>query len=144
MPVTNTEIECARNIALLYYLGRIGCKPQKNSIQDCEPIRKADINRALSLQDEKLLTSTLAFLSSIRDDAMSVTAVCVEEKKSSVVVMVAANTKDSHNSSSYLDAVKEGFDKIFRSLNQETPGQYLLRAFIVGLSVSSSLCVEAE
>ncbi|QKD51490.2 uncharacterized protein FOBCDRAFT_198841 [Fusarium oxysporum Fo47] len=121
MPVTNTEIECARNIALLYYLGRIGCKPQKNSIQDCEPIRKADINRALSLQDEKLLTSTLAFLSSIRDDAMSVTAVCVEEKKSSVVVMVAANAKDSHNSSSYLDAVKEGFDKIFRSLNRETP-----------------------
>ncbi|EXM08239.1 hypothetical protein NOF04DRAFT_12669 [Fusarium oxysporum II5] len=127
MSVTNTEIECARNIALLYYLGRIGCKPQKNSIQDCEPIRKADINRALSLQDEKLLTSTLAFLSSIRDDAMSVTAVCVEEKKSSVVVMVAANAKDSHNSSSYLDAVKEGFDKIFRSLNRETPDAFQIK-----------------
>ncbi|CVK93133.1 hypothetical protein FPRO04_01106 [Fusarium proliferatum] len=121
MSETNTEIECARNIALLYYLGRIGCKPQKNSIQDCEPICKADINRALSLQDEKSLTSTLAFLSSIRDDAMRVTAVCVEEKKSGVVVMIAANAKHSHNSSPYLDAVKEGFDKIFRSLNRETP-----------------------
>ncbi|KAG5804322.1 hypothetical protein H9Q74_010672 [Fusarium xylarioides] len=121
MSVTNTEIKCARNIALLYYLGRNGCKPQRNSFQDCEPTRKADINRALSLQDEKLLTSTLAFLSSIRDDAMRVTAVCVEEKKSSIVVMVAANAKDTHNSSSYLGAVKEGFDKIFRSLSQETP-----------------------
>ncbi|KAF5630821.1 hypothetical protein F52700_7040 [Fusarium sp. NRRL 52700] len=70
---------------------------------------------------EKLLTSTLAFLSSIRDDAMRVTAVCVEEKKSSLVVMVAANAKDSRNSASYLDAVKEGLDKIFRSLSQETP-----------------------
>lgn len=123
MSVTNTEIECARNIALLYYLGRIGCKPQKNSIQHCEPICKADINRALSLQDEKSLTSTLAFLSSIRDDAMRVTAVCVEEKKAGVVVMIAANAKHSHNSSPYLDAVKEGFDKIFRSLNRETPGK---------------------
>ncbi|QGI61946.1 uncharacterized protein FFB20_04874 [Fusarium fujikuroi] len=121
MSVTNTEIECARNIALLYYLGKIGCKPQKNSIQDCEPICKADINRALSLQDEKSLTSTLAFLSSIRDDAMRVTAVCVEEKKSGVVVMIAANAKHNLNSSPYLDAVKEGFDKIFRSLNRETP-----------------------
>ncbi|EWG48207.1 hypothetical protein FVEG_16242 [Fusarium verticillioides 7600] len=117
MSMPNTEIECARNIALLYYLGRIGCKPQRNSIQDCEPMCKADINRALSLQDEKLLTSTLAFLSSIRDDAMRVTAVCVEENKSSVVVMVTANAKDSHNSPSYFDAAKEGFDKIFRSLS---------------------------
>jgi acyl-CoA hydrolase len=75
------------------------------------------------LQDEKLLTSTLAFLSSIRDDALKVTAVCVEEKKSSVVVMVAANAKDSHSSSSYLDAVKEGFDRIFKLLNWETPGE---------------------
>ncbi|RBA10928.1 hypothetical protein FPRO05_05517 [Fusarium proliferatum] len=127
MSETNTEIECARNIALLYYLGRIGCKPQKNSIEDCEPICKADINRALSLQDEKSLTSTLAFLSSIRDDAMRVTAVCVEEKKSGVVVMIAANAKHSHNSSPYLDAVKEGFDKIFRSLNRETPDDFQIK-----------------
>jgi hypothetical protein len=118
MSMPNTQIECARNIVLLYYLGRIGCKPQRNSIQDCEPMCKADINRALSLQDEKLLASTLAFLSSIRDDAMRATAVCIEENKSSVVVMVAANAKDSHNSPSYLDAAKEGFDKIFRSLSR--------------------------
>ncbi|KAF5693499.1 hypothetical protein FDENT_1974 [Fusarium denticulatum] len=77
--------------------------------------------QALSLKDEKLLTSTLAFLSSIQDDAMRVTAACVEEKKSSVVEMVAASAKGSHHSSSYLDAVTEGFDKIFRSLSRETP-----------------------
>ncbi|KAF5577292.1 hypothetical protein FPCIR_12177 [Fusarium pseudocircinatum] len=85
----------------------------------------------------KLLTSTLAFLSSIRDDAMRVTSVCVEKKKSSVVVMVTTSAKDSHNSPSYLGAVKEGFDKIFRSLNRETPGSYeKLHSQIISIVIS--------
>ncbi|KAH7266980.1 uncharacterized protein BKA55DRAFT_159456 [Fusarium redolens] len=142
MSVINTELECARNIALLYYLGRIGCKHQKNNIQDCEPIRKSDISRVLSLQDEKLLTSTLAFLSSIRDDALKVTAVCVEEKKSSVVVMVAANAKDSHAHHRILTLSRKGL--IEYSNYSIGRLQYLLRAFVIGLSVSSPLYVEAE
>ncbi|KAJ4268231.1 hypothetical protein NW762_002293 [Fusarium torreyae] len=118
MSISNPEAECTQNIALLYYLGRIGCRPQRNSIDGCEAVLRTGTGRTLSLQDERLLTSTLAFLSSIRDDPLKIMAVCVEEKKAGLVVMVAANAKDSGNSSPYLDSVKQGFDRIFELLQQ--------------------------
>jgi hypothetical protein len=118
MSTASSHVECTQNIALLYCLGNIGCPPQKNSVQDCEVIRKTRINRILSFEHEKLLTCTLAFLSSIRDDYLKITAVCVEEKESGLVVMVAANAKDSNGSSDYLGAVKKGFDGIIKLLEE--------------------------
>jgi hypothetical protein len=111
-------MECTQNIALLYCLGNIGCPPQKNSVRDCEAIHKTSIDRTLSFEHERLLTCTLAFLSSIRDDPLKITAVCVKEKESGLVVMVAANAKDSNGSSDYLYAVKLGFDGIFKLLEK--------------------------
>ncbi|KAM0347085.1 hypothetical protein ACHAPU_005024 [Fusarium lateritium] len=118
MSTAESHVQCTRNIALLYYLGRIGCQPTKNSVRDCEGIRKTSIERKLSLEHEKLLTRSLAFVSSIRDDAMRVTAVSVEERESGIVVIVAANAEDSRGSSEYLDAVKQGFDGIFSLLEE--------------------------
>ncbi|KAM0236248.1 hypothetical protein ACHAP5_009457 [Fusarium lateritium] len=118
MPTADSHGECTQNIALLYCLGNIGCPPQKNTIQDCEAIRKTSIDRILPFEHEKLMTCTLAFLSSIRNDVMKITAVCVEEKESGLVVMVAANAKDSNGSSDYLDTVKQGFDGIFKLLEK--------------------------
>ncbi|KAF5027657.1 hypothetical protein F66182_218 [Fusarium sp. NRRL 66182] len=118
MSTSDEQVKCSQNIALLYCLGRIGCSPQKNCIQGREVILEAGTNRTLSLEDEKLLTSTLAFLSSIQDDAQKITAVGVEERASGLVVMVAANAKNCDGSSSYLNTVKQGFDKIFGLLQQ--------------------------
>ncbi|KIL84172.1 hypothetical protein FAVG1_12600 [Fusarium avenaceum] len=120
MSTADSHVECTQNIALLYCLGNIGCPPQKNSVRDCEAIRKTSIERTLSFEHEKLLTCTLAFLSSIRDDALKITAVCVEEKEPGLVVMVAANSKDGNGSSDYLDAVKKGYDRICKLL-EESP-----------------------
>lgn len=120
MSTAGSHVECTQNIALLYCLGNIGCPPQKNSVRDCEAIRKTSIERTLSFEHEKLLTCTLAFLSSIRDDALKITAVCVEEKEPGLVVMVAANSKDGNESSDYLDAVKKGYDRICKLL-EESP-----------------------
>lgn len=118
MPTADSHVECAQNIALLCCLGNIGCPPQKNSVRDCEAIRKTSIDRILSFEHEKLLTCTLAFLSSVRDDCLKITAVCVKEKEPGLVVMVAANAKDSNGSSDYLDAVKKGFDGIIKLLEE--------------------------
>ncbi|KAM0434603.1 hypothetical protein ACHAPT_003701 [Fusarium lateritium] len=78
MSSSDLEADCAQNIALLYYLGRIASRPHKNSIRRPE----VDAGWTISLEDEKHLTSTLGLLSSIRDDINNVTAVCVEERQS--------------------------------------------------------------
>ncbi|KAF5661140.1 hypothetical protein FHETE_8586 [Fusarium heterosporum] len=120
MSAAESQVQCTRNIALLYYLGRIGCQPTKNSVRDCEGIRNTSIDRKLPLEHEKLLTQSLAFLSSIRDNPLHVTAACVEERESGIVLIVAANAKDSHGSSEYLDAVRQGFNGIFSLLEESS------------------------
>ncbi|KAM0198713.1 hypothetical protein ACHAPQ_000825 [Fusarium lateritium] len=49
---------------------------------------------------------------------MKITAVCVEEEESGLVVLVAANAKDSNGSSNYLDTVEQGFDEVFKLLEK--------------------------
>ncbi|KAM5351697.1 hypothetical protein ACJ41O_004420 [Fusarium nematophilum] len=112
------EAECAQKIALLRYLGRIASHPERNEAECCLPLPEADADRALSLRDERYLTSTLAFLSSVRDDSNKITAVCVEERPPGMVVMVAANAKGPGVSSAYLASVKHGFDGVFSILRE--------------------------
>ncbi|RSL78230.1 hypothetical protein CEP51_008391 [Fusarium floridanum] len=114
MSGTDLEEECAQNIALLYYLGQNPPEPKKN---DENRGQEPDVtDRTISLSDEKRLTSTLGFLSAIRSDINNVTAVCVEERGSRMIIMVAANAKEAGLSSLYLPSVKVGFDKIFSLL----------------------------
>lgn len=107
------ESDCAQNIALLFYLGRIASSPHKNRTRRQEP-DAADWT--LSLDDERHLTSTLGLLSCIKDDIKNITAVCVEEKQPGMTVMVAANAKDAGLSSPYLPSVKLGLDNVFSQL----------------------------
>ncbi|RSM13477.1 hypothetical protein CDV31_005897 [Fusarium ambrosium] len=114
MSGTDLEEECAQNIALLYYLGQNPPEPKKH---DENRGQEPDVtDRTISLSDEKRLTSTLGFLSAIRSDINNVTAVCVEERGSRMLIMVAANAKEAGLSSLYLPSVKVGFDKIFSLL----------------------------
>ncbi|KAL2694185.1 hypothetical protein Neosp_000759 [[Neocosmospora] mangrovei] len=112
MPGTDLEADCAQNIALLYYLGQVASHPHKNLTRPQE----ADVGWTISLNDEKHLTTTLGLLSGIKDDIRNVTAVCVEETRHGLVVMVAANTKGPGPVSPYLQWVKEGFDSVFSLL----------------------------
>ncbi|RSL72806.1 hypothetical protein CEP54_000798 [Fusarium duplospermum] len=107
------EADCAQNIALLYYLSQNPPERKKHENRGQEP----DVTgRTISLSDEKHLVSTLGFLSAIRSDTDNVTAVCVEERESGMLIMVAANAKEAGLSSLYLPSVKEGFDKVFSLL----------------------------
>ncbi|RSM15691.1 hypothetical protein CEP52_000641 [Fusarium oligoseptatum] len=112
MPGTDLEADCAQNIALLYYLGQVASHPHKNLTRHQE----AGTAWSISLNDEKHLTTTLGLLSGIKDDIRNVTAVCVEERRPGLVVMVAANAKGPGSSSPYLQWVKEGFDNVFSLL----------------------------
>ncbi|RSL59603.1 hypothetical protein CEP53_005739 [Fusarium sp. AF-6] len=114
MSGTDLEEECAQNIALLYYLSQNPPEPKKH---DENRGQEPDVtDRTISLSDEKRLTSTLGFLSAIRSDINNVTAVCVEERGSRMIIMVAANAKEAGLSSPYLPSVKVGFDKVFSIL----------------------------
>ncbi|KAJ3468842.1 hypothetical protein MRS44_002907 [Fusarium solani] len=128
MSGTDLEADCAQNIALLYYLGQVASHPHKNLTRHQE----ADVGWTISLNDEKHLATTLGLLSAIKDDIRNVTAVCVEERRPGLVVMVAANTKETGPLSPYLQWVKEGFDNVFsllkdasRSSQEYHPGNSL-------------------
>ncbi|KAJ4170420.1 hypothetical protein NW754_006558 [Fusarium falciforme] len=112
MSGTDLEADCAKNIALLYYLGQVASHPHKNLTRHQE----ADVGWTISLNDEKHLATTLGLLSGIKDDIRNVTAVCVEETRHGLVIMVAANAKGPGPSSPYLQWVKEGFDSVFSLL----------------------------
>ncbi|KAF4975015.1 hypothetical protein FZEAL_8160 [Fusarium zealandicum] len=136
MSIPGPEVSCAQNIALLYYLGNIASAPCKNRLgpRDAQP--ETGEARILSLEDERHLTTSLAFISSIQDDSNKITAVCVEERLSGLVVMVAANAKTPGITSPYLPSVKQGFDGIFSSLkdagqiSREHLGARVLRVIV--------------
>ncbi|KAJ4322783.1 hypothetical protein N0V84_004676 [Fusarium piperis] len=106
------ELDCAQNIALLFYLGRIASNPHKNRVRRQE----SDAGWTLSLDDERHLTSMLGLLSCIRDDINNITAVCVQETRPGMAIMVAANAKEADVSSPYLPSVKLGLENVFSRL----------------------------
>ncbi|KAH8737557.1 hypothetical protein BGZ61DRAFT_525664 [Ilyonectria robusta] len=125
----------AEDIALLFYLTRNHAPPERHPMMDPKP--DTGSARTLSFRDEWLLTSTLAFLSSVRDDPSKITAVCVEECPSGLTIMLAVNAKDS-SPSPYLQSVKAGIDKIFSLLRNVSTGprQYHLER-VFGAIVST-------
>ncbi|KAH7023312.1 hypothetical protein EDB80DRAFT_770127 [Ilyonectria destructans] len=96
----------AEDIALLFYLTRNHAPPERHPMMDPKP--DPGSARTLSFRDEWLLTSTLAFLSSVRDDSNNITAVCVEECPSGLTIMLAVNAEDS-SPSPYLQQVVRSF-----------------------------------
>lgn len=104
------QTRLTEDIALLEFLGKVPVAPSKNLGTQHDPGPSA--GRTLTLRAERDLATTLAFLSSIRDDANNVTAVCVREADMSLSVLVAANIREL-GASPYLESVKRGFEQIF-------------------------------
>ncbi|KAM6539498.1 hypothetical protein FALCPG4_001298 [Fusarium falciforme] len=132
MSGTDLEADCAKNIALLYYLGQVASHPHKNLTRHQE----ADVGWTISLNDEKHLATTLGLLSGIKDDIRNVTAVCVEETRHGLVIMVAANAKGPGPSSPYLQWVKEGFDSVFSLLKEASTSREQLEGDVFKAIVS--------
>lgn len=114
---------CAENVALLELMGKMPDPPSRNAqMQTSEEA----VGHSMPIHAEKALTSTLAALSSIKDDPNNVTAVCIQEEGVVTKVMIAANA-DSSCHSENLKAVKKGFDGIFQLLRKAATSKCDLR-----------------
>jgi hypothetical protein len=110
---------CAEAIALLAALGDVPSAPTRYAHQ-------AAINAAgyeLDLRTERDQTSTLGFLSSIRDDINNITAVLVREDERGISILVASNAATAAESA-YLSSVKSGFDRIFEVIREMSRSTY--------------------
>lgn len=120
----NLQIRLAEDIALLEFLGSVPVDSSRNS--ERREDLAASPGRAISARAERDLTTTLAFLSGIRDDPRYITAVCVQEVQSLLRVYVAANGRGP-GPSPYLDSVKTGFDGIFQVLRRAKTSTFCLQ-----------------
>ncbi|KAH8759990.1 hypothetical protein F5883DRAFT_606458 [Diaporthe sp. PMI_573] len=86
----SSPITCAENISLLFLLHPTPSPPIRIPV-NAEPLLKAGYS--LPFEKERSLTSTLAFLCSIRDDPNRIPAVCIEEDPDSagLVIVIAIN-----------------------------------------------------
>jgi hypothetical protein len=116
-PLTDTAIACAENVALLHLLHSVPTTPSSNptdSLRDCRR------GYTLSLERERNLADTLAFLSNIEDDPNHIPAVCVEEgpKSAFLNVLVAVNKAKRNDGHQFLRKLKLGFERIFVVLSR--------------------------
>lgn len=139
-------VRCVRNAVLLERLTTLtevtAQQPQHNAVlleplttlaevteQQPQQARKPgdprnDPRRTLSLEKERDLVTTLAFLSGISCDSDHVTAVCLQElpDEEGLKVLVAINKRTATSSSGVLNKVHAGFKKIFEQLAEIIPG----------------------
>jgi hypothetical protein len=115
---------CAENISLLYLLHSVPAPPSHNLV-DHTPLPQTGYN--LSLQRERHLTSTLAFLSNLKDGPDHIPAVCVEEDADSMTlnVLLAVNKARPGDGERVLQDLKLGFERIFVLLSQTPDGECL-------------------
>lgn len=118
---TNLYLRYAEDIGLLHVLGRVPLPPLRNVLPDDDIA--GDAARVLTLRAEKKLVTTLAFLSSTKKDSNMVTAVCAQEKDGgrALTVFLAVNAAGP-TESSYLNAVKAGFDRILEIMRTKLEG----------------------
>lgn len=121
----------AENIALLSCLGQIHMLPERNEIKPDEDAS----SHTLSLEDEFYLTTTLAFLSSIKDDNNRIAAVCVKEAPDKITALIAVNAKVS-SESTYLNKVKSGFDGLFHILRRALYSKCSLKSTLILLELN--------
>ncbi|KAH8179963.1 hypothetical protein LIA77_01482 [Sarocladium implicatum] len=104
------QTRIAEDIALLHYLGDKPCVPLP---PDTFTRSGSQEGRVLSLTTEKELVSDLAYLSSIREDNLKVTAVAVQEVEGSMLrILVAANQTLTSSHEPYLSEIKLGFETL--------------------------------
>jgi hypothetical protein len=111
---------CAENIALLYLLHSVPVPPSRNEISQ-SPIRQGTYS--LSFARERILASTLAFLSG-RNDPNHVTALCIEDNPelASLNVVLAVNRARWEDGNEVLQDLKQSLEKIFAVLSEISEG----------------------
>ncbi|KAL4782866.1 hypothetical protein BJX76DRAFT_358500 [Aspergillus varians] len=118
MPETsNPSILCAEDIAASFLLRRVAVPPSRNSA-DCLPASSDQYT--LSLDTERELASTLAFLAHSKDDVDHIPAVCIEEDiDSRCLNVIFAVNKDSYSGGDdAIRRIKQGFESILTVLVQ--------------------------
>jgi len=115
---------CAENIALLHLLHSVPAQPSHNPV-DTLPFRQKGYT--LSFEREQSLTSTLAFLSKLKDGPEYIPTVCVEEDPDSgfLNVLIAVNKARPGDGKEVLQNLNSGFERIFRLLSLVSDGECL-------------------
>lgn len=111
-----TEIDHAhllQKIILLQLLNKNQEKPSEKTLPELRLREDSSSVRAFSLQREKQLAESFAFLAATTDDPKKIVAVCVEEdeEKRSLTVRLAINNGN-------LDDVKPGFERMSKILQR--------------------------
>lgn len=104
-----------QKIILLQLLNEVPEKPCENTIVGLEPGEGLSSGRTLTVQREKELAESFAFLAATTDDPRKIVAACVEEDKvkGGLTVRLAVNNGG-------LDNVKAGFEKMSVILRRAT------------------------
>ncbi|KAJ4986606.1 hypothetical protein SVAN01_07915 [Stagonosporopsis vannaccii] len=118
---------CAENIALLYLLHHVPAPPSYNEI-DMGQVRHG--NYTWSFDQERILASTLAFLSNIMEDPEHVPALCLEEcvESASLNVLLAVNKSHWEDGKNILLNLQHRFDELFAILSEVSEARDETRA----------------
>ncbi|KAJ4248096.1 hypothetical protein NW762_012866 [Fusarium torreyae] len=113
----NPTVLCAENIALLFLLHSVPCVPKAT------PINVAQIREAgyvLPFEKERGLASTLAFLSSLRDDPNRIPALCIESvpDADALKIHIAVNKSSFDDGQADLLEMTGALSKILASLSR--------------------------
>lgn len=119
----NPAISCAENTGLLFLLHRVPCVPKTT------PINRSLVRERgydLPFDKERGLASTLAFLSSRRDDPNRIPALCVENVPDShaLRIHVAVNKSSFEDGKTYLLEMNVALSEILTSLSRVTDSAY--------------------
>jgi hypothetical protein len=111
----NPSIVCAENISLLFLLHSVPSVPKAT------PIRKDQTNEAgysLPFEKERELASTLAFLSSIREDPNRIPALCIENVPDvcALKVHIAVNKSSFDDGNTDLSEMNRALSEILSQL----------------------------
>lgn len=109
-PSSGQEIQkrLVENITLLWALCEVPNLPKENELRGSQ-----DERRKLSLDREKQLVDSFAFIAASTEDPLRVMAVCIEEcpSEDGMIIRLASNTGD-------LSSIEQGFNGIARTLEQ--------------------------
>lgn len=117
------QIVCAENVSLLHLLHKVPEQPSANTLPDAED---GPGRYTLPLAKERVLASSLAFLSSISDDFSRITAVCLQEVQNdgTLEVLVAINKQEVESGSGTLGMICSNFAKLFERLSRVGEGTH--------------------
>lgn len=115
MAEASSAIVCAENISLLFLLHPVPSLPARNTLETQVNATKI---YTLSVEEERKLTESLAFLANDSDDVNHIPAVCVEQGSAtpSLHVLLAVNRSTWQSGVQSLHRIEQGFRNVFSLL----------------------------